>query len=264
VSAPLPLFASFGYNAAMERREYEQMHALEGRLWWYRGLHGLMVDQVECVAGGTGPLLDAGCGTGGLLAALARRNPDAPLLGLEYDAEAAQLAAEKSGARVVVGSVTALPFANGTLQAMISADVLPHRMVEPAQALEEAHRCLETGGILVLNLPAYGWMFSAHDRHVHSARRFTRRQAIGLAHAAGFSVRRATYWNCFLFPLMVVHRMLTRWSDGGSDVRPFPPLVDTLFGAVVGIERHLIRWGLSLPFGGSVLLVVQKGKAGKA
>lgn len=244
----------------MERAEYERMHALEGRLWWYRGLHGLIVDQVERQPDlGSLPLLDAGCGTGGVLAALARRWPGARRLGLEYDAVAASLAAEKSGASMVVGSVTALPFADKTLGGMISADVLPHRLVDPAQALKEAHRCLESGGILVLNLPAYGWMMSAHDRHVHSARRFTRRQAVRLLEAAGFRVRRATYWNCFLFPLMVVRRMLTRWSGGGSDVRPFPAPIDWLFGVLVGIERRLIGWGVSLPFGGSVLLVAQKG-----
>jgi SAM-dependent methyltransferase len=249
----------------MERGEYERMHALEGRLWWYRGLHGLMTDQIRReVRPGAGPLLDAGCGTGGLLAALADRGMLRRRLGLEYDAIAAGLAAEKSGAALVVGTVTALPFADRSLGAMISADVLPHRLVDPGQALKEAHRCLESGGILVLNLPAYGWMLSAHDRHVHSARRFTRRQAIGLVRAAGFEVRRATYWNCFLFPVMVLRRMLTRWSAAGSDVRPYPAPVDWLFGALVGIERWLIGWGVSLPFGGSVLLVAHKDGAEKA
>jgi SAM-dependent methyltransferase len=248
----------------MERHEYERMHALEERLWWYRGLHGLIADHVATMAGGSSrPLLDAGCGTGGLLAALSRGGAGVSRLGLEYDARAALLAAGRSGAGIVVGSVTELPFGDGTLGAMVSADVLPHRLVEPAVALKEAHRCLETGGILILNLPAYRWMASAHDRHVHNVRRFTRRQGVALAQAAGFRVRRATYWNCILFPLMVARRMLTRWSTGGSDVRPFPTPVDWLFGAIVGIERRLIGWGIRLPFGGSVLLVVQKGKAEK-
>lgn len=246
----------------MERAEYERMHALEGRLWWYRGLHGLIVDQVEQQPGPEAlPLLDAGCGTGGVLAALARNCPALRRIGLEYDSQAAALAAEKSGAGMVVGSVTSLPFADRSLGGMISADVLPHRLVDPAQALKEAHRCLESGGILILNVPAYGWMMSAHDRHVHSARRFTRGQAIGLLKAAGFRVRRATYWNCLLFPLMVVRRMMTRGSAGGSDVRPFPAPVNWLFGVLVGLERRLIGWGVSLPFGGSVLLVAQKGGA---
>lgn len=243
----------------MERAEYERMDALEGRLWWYRGLHGLVADHVgKTVTGTLRPLLDAGCGTGGILAALACDKGYPSRLGLEYDEQAATLAAEKSGVPVAVGSITALPFADAALGAMISADVLPHRLVEPALALKEANRCLETGGILILNLPAYNWMYSAHDRHVHTARRFTRRQTIGLVEAAGFRVRHATYWNCFLFPLMAMRRMLTRRSQGGSDVRPYPGPVNWLFAAIVGIERRLIRHGISLPFGGSVLLVAEK------
>jgi hypothetical protein len=85
-----------------------------------------------------------------------------------------------------------------------------------------------------------------------------------LVRAAGYEVRRATYWNCFLFPVMVLRRMLTRWSAAGSDVRPYPAPVDWLFGALVGIERWLIGWGVSLPFGGSVLLVAHKDGAEKA
>jgi SAM-dependent methyltransferase len=249
----------------MERAEYERMDALEGHLWWYRGLHGIVADHVKKTATGTmRPLLDAGCGTGGILAVLKQGNAYHARLGLEYDAQAAALAAEKSGAAITVGSIMTLPFGDGTLGAMISADVLPHRLVQPDHALKEANRCLETGGILILNLPAYGWMYSAHDRHVHTARRFTRRQAVSLAQAAGFRVRHATYWNCFLFPLMVMRRMLTRWSQGGSDVRPFPAPVNWLFGAIVGMERRLIRCGVSLPFGGSVLLVAEKVGAGKS
>jgi hypothetical protein len=63
---------------------------------------------------------------------------------------------------------------------------------------------------------------------------------------------------------MVMRRMLTRWSQGGSDVRPFPAPVNWLFGAIVGMERRLIRCGISLPFGGSVLLVAEKVGAGKS
>jgi SAM-dependent methyltransferase len=247
----------------MERREYEQMAALEGRLWWYRGLHALIADTVRKeFRKDTGPLLDAGCGTGGLLAAMQRMGIGTPgRLGVEYDAMAAAVAAAKSGAEVVVGSVVSLPFGNATLGAMVSADVLSHRLVEPSSALDEAYRCLKSGGILILNLPAYSWMLSAHDRRVHGVRRFTRQQAIRLVQTAGFRLRRATYWNCILFPLMVARRMLTRWSEGESDVRPFPAPVDRLFGGVIGIERRLIGWGMALPFGGSILLVACKEDA---
>ena len=75
---------------------------------------------------------------------------------------------------------------------------------------------------------------------------------------AGFRVRRVTYWNCLLFPLMVAKRLLVR--NAGSDVQEMPAPINALFAAIIGLERRLIGWGVSLPFGGSILLVAQKGE----
>lgn len=242
----------------MERREYELMATVEDRQWWYRGLRALAAELFARYAGSRpAPILDAGCGTGGLLARLAAAGLQPAPVGLEYDPTAAGVAIAKSGRPVAVGSVNEMPFADRALSGMFSLDVLCHRMVEPERALAEAHRCLESGGILLLNLPAYRWLASAHDLRVHNARRFGRNEAVGLLEAAGFRVRRATHWNCLLFPLMVLRRLLSR-EDGGSDVRPFPAPLDALFGAVVALERRLIGWGLDLPFGGSIMLVAEK------
>ena len=57
----------------MERAEYEQMHAVEDRMWWYRGLRTLAAGQLARAlssAPAGGPVLDAGCGTGGMLRVL--------------------------------------------------------------------------------------------------------------------------------------------------------------------------------------------------
>ena len=242
----------------MERREYEKMAAVEDRLWWYRGLRALAGELfARHAAARPEPILDAGCGTGGMLARLVASGLQPAPLGLEYDPMVAGIAIAKSGRPVAVGSVNELPFADGTLSGMFSLDVLCHRMVAPDQALAEAYRCLETGGILLLNLPAYRWLASAHDARVHNARRFGRGEAVGLVEAAGFRIRRATHWNSFLFPLMVLRRLLSR-DNGESDVRPFPAPLDALFGAIVALERRLIGWGLDLPFGGSIMLVAEK------
>jgi len=242
----------------MERREYELMAAVEDRLWWYRGLRALAATLFARHARGRPlPVLDAGCGTGGLLARLVAAQLRPAPLGLEYDPTAAGIAIAKSGRPVAVGSVNEMPFGDGALSGMFSLDVLCHRMVEPERALAEAHRCLESGGILLLNLPAYRWLASAHDARVHNARRFGRAEAVGLLEAAGFRIRRATHWNSILFPLMVLRRLLSR-EDGESDVRPFPAPLNALFGAIVGLERRLIGWGLDLPFGGSIMLVAEK------
>jgi SAM-dependent methyltransferase len=244
----------------VERTEYERMHELEDRMWWYRGLRALaaqLLGRTLARTGATGPVLDAGCGTGGMLATLASAVPGRPTFGLEYDAPAAALAASKSGRPVAAGSVNEMPLGDGTLGAYLSLDVLCHGGVEPACALNEARRCLQPGGILVLNLPAYGWLLSAHDRRVHNVRRFDARQTHTLLAGHGFRVLRSSYWNTLLFPLMLLHR-LTESDEAESDVRDYPRWLDGLFAAALAVERAMIATGISLPFGGSLIIVAAR------
>ena len=152
-------------------------------------------------------VLDAGCGTGGLLRILDHVMPRFFVLGLDADEGACVSARMKSRSPVCVGSVNALPFNENTFTAIVIADVLGHRSVDDAQALLNFYRCLASGGTLVVNLPAYQWLFSAHDRAVYTSRRYTRARLHELLRAAGFTRVRTTYWNTFLFPLMVSRRM---------------------------------------------------------
>lgn len=233
----------------MELDEYDKMHAVEERMWWYRGLHAQILGQLSRRARPVGATLDAGCGTGGLLAKLRGET-----IGLDYAAVAARYAQSKSGRPVVVGSINDLPFAGGAFAAVVSADVLAHRSVDEGRALAEIHRCLAPGGIVLLNLPAYAWLSSAHDRRVHQTRRYTRGSVGRLLETAGFRIGFSSYWNTLLFPLMVLRRLVAPGGDEG-DVRLLPAPVERLFRAAVLLESGLVSRGIPLPFGGSVLAV---------
>jgi SAM-dependent methyltransferase len=232
----------------MEPHEYALMDAAEGRMWWYRALHVRLAD---ALAGVRGRVLDAGCGTGGLLEALRTSRPALDLVGIEWADTAARRARAKSGAAIARGSVNALPFACASFDAAICADVLCHRGVEPASALAELHRVLRPGGRLVVNMPAYGWLLSAHDRTVHNVRRWTADGTRTALRLAGFVEVRARYWNGLLLPLMVLRRkLLARGNDTTSDVAAFSPWLDATLHAITAIERRLPA---PLPAGGSIL-----------
>jgi SAM-dependent methyltransferase len=244
----------------LERAEYERMHAVEDRMWWYRGLRTLaeelLVRALERTSA-AGPVLDAGCGTGGMLAKLGPAIAGRSTIGLEYDPVAAALAAGKTARPIAVGSVTEMPLGDGELGGYLSLDVLCHARVDPEIALAEARRCLAPGAIALFNLPAYRWLLSAHDRRVHNVRRFSRREARALLAGHGFRVLKSTYWNTLLFPLMLLHRLIER-EDAESDVRDFPGWQDAVFSALLALERAAIRIGLNLPLGGSLILVVAR------
>ena len=229
-------------------------------MWWFAALHANLSLLFRRMAASSGakPLLDAGCGTGGLLARLATAHPGRMMIGLDADSGACARAAAKSGCPVCAGSVNALPFADAAFGAIVSADVLCHRGVDEAAALAQFHRVLPTGGVLILNLPAYRWMMSRHDRAVHNVRRYTGSGVVRLLDAAGFRVLFLSYWNMLLFPLMVLTRKLLPGGTAGSDVQLYPAPIEALCRAATGLETVLLRCGVRLPCGGSVIAVAAK------
>jgi SAM-dependent methyltransferase len=229
-------------------------------MWWFAALHAnltMLYRRLMPRLSGTSRLLDAGCGTGGFLSRLAQHLPDAETIGLDADETACCWAAEKSARPVCAGSVNALPFGDASFAAIISVDVLCHQGVDEARALGQFHRCLAAGGILILNLPAYRWLMSHHDKAVYNVRRYTREEVVHLLRAAGFRPIFTSYWNIVLFPLMVATRKLLP-AGSGSDVRLHSGIVEAACRAATTLERGLMRAGIRFPFGGSVLAVAAK------
>ena len=225
------------------------MDTLESSFWWYRALHAVVAQRVTDLSlPVSAKILDAGCGTGGMLAHLLKTAPQYQYTGLEWNEDAVAMAAAKTGLDIVRGSVNALPYADGEFAAIFSQDVICHRNVDEAAMLRECRRCLQSGGHLLLNVAAYQWMTSAHDVHVHADRRYTTARLHQLLHENGFEIVETGYWNSLLFPLMVLHRMTVGKNKTESDVAPLPAWQNRLFFGILDRER---RWHLRLPFGGS-------------
>ncbi len=247
------------HKVRVEPAEYDLMDQAEQGMWWYRAAHARVLDALRERPGAPGPVLDAGCGTGGFLRRLAEAEPARDAAGFDYLPSAARRAARKSGRPVAAGDANHLPFPDASFGAAVSIDVICHAGVEPGRALAELHRVLRPGGSLVLNLPAYEWLRSAHDARVHNARRYTAGGAARLLGAAGFTRIATRYWNGLLLPLMVLQRkVLHRRPDAPSDVTAFPPWIDATLHAVSETERRIGRMGIPMPAGGSVLVLATR------
>ncbi len=237
----------------MELKEYEHMHQLEQSFWWYRALHAATLQRVLTMALPEGArVLDAGCGTGGLLAHLQKALPDLHYTGLEYYGQAASYSREKTNLDIINGSVNQLPFCDNYFDLVICNDVLYHLNVEPLAAVQEYRRVLKPGGQLLINIAAFNWMTSAHDTHVHTRERYTRSSCRTLLKDGGFIVNDCHYWNSLLFPLMVLHRLTAGKTRKDSDVETLAPWLDNLLFTIMRFEQGLASLKLYFPFGGSV------------
>jgi SAM-dependent methyltransferase len=244
----------------MEADEYLKMAAVEDRMWYYCALHAHVRRELDRAGLGRGAtVLDAGCGTGGLIRRLAGERPEWKWTGVDLSRIACGIARQRAGATVEIceASVERLPFGDGAFDAIVSADVLYH-VDDDAGALREFFRVLKPGGVVVLNLPAYRWLWSYHDEAVHSRRRYDRAEVLAKLSAAGFFAARATYWNALPFPLVVVRRKLLPAPRSGSDVRMYAAPVEAVFRGAMAVERGWLRAVGRLPFGSSVLAVARK------
>jgi SAM-dependent methyltransferase len=239
--------------------EYLKLAAVEDQMWYFQSLHGHLGRELSGHLGTRAEVLDAGCGTGGLIRRLSAKQPQWGWAGVDLSSIALELARRRSGPEVDLreASVTALPWGDGRFDAVVSADVLYH-VDDDAAALREFFRVLRPGGIVVLNLPAYPWLWSYHDEAVHSRRRYTRSGVLRALRTAGFTAGRATYWNTLPFPLIVARRKLWPAPKGGSDVQLMAPPIESVFQAMMGFEHRWIRHVSRLPFGSSVLAVATK------
>jgi SAM-dependent methyltransferase len=245
----------------MEAGEYATMARVEGDYWWYRGLRALVRTALQRELDGRGTLriLDDGCGTGGGMAVLGRTFGESLIVGADVAGPAVRYSAAQAAGPVVQASANSLPFRTGVFDAVVIADVLNVATVNADQALSEARRVLKTGGVLVVNVPAFEWLRGVHDAAVHTTRRFRRPELEGLLRRHGFDPRRVRYWNALLLPLAFAMRRIRRSGAGGptSDLTALPRPLNELLVRTLAMERWLAA-RLDLPFGTSLIGIAIK------
>jgi SAM-dependent methyltransferase len=239
--------------------EYEIMHAVELRHWWFRGRRRLLISLMRGLAGvGSKPLriLDYGSGTGGNTSAYGSFGH---VVGIEPDSAAVRLAHQRGGALYCRTSGTALPFRNGSFDVVMASDVLEH-IDHDGKAVSEISRVVRPGGSVILSVPAHGWLFSQHDTALHHFRRYSKRGVRELLERNRLLVRRLSYWNTALFPVVCIQRLLAKRRPTGrprSDTVLPPRLLNEALAGLLAVESALASH-IALPWGVSLVAVAER------
>ena len=271
--------------AALNADEYLKLAEVEDRMWYFRSLHAHVRRELRAVLGNVGGaapsprdaadaagaphpqrnILDAGCGTGGLILRMRAAEPAAAgkpawrWSGIDFMPLACELARKRCGPEVEIreASITALPFADASFDAVVSADVIC-QVVDAEVAVKEFFRVLRPGGVVVINVPAYMWMWSYHDDSCQTKHRYTRPEIAALLAGAGFRDARLTHWNALPFPLVWAKRKLFRAAGDTSDVKEYPAAIEAMFRGVMAVEHAWLRAGGTWAWGTSVFAVARK------
>ena len=232
---------------------YVTVHMEEDRShWWFRGrLAVIRATLRRALPPRRVRLLELGCGSGNVLGALTEFG-DA--VGMEANDDLIT-AARAAGLDVRVGHLPDdLGVAPGWAEVVLLLDVIEH-VDDDVATLGAARAGMGEGGLLVVTVPAYRWLWSGHDEVLGHRRRYTAGELRAAVERAGFAVLRVSYFNTLLFPLLVAVRAWKRLrGDRGHDLRrPAAPL-NALLERVFALERYLVP-RVALPFGSSLILI---------
>ena len=252
----------------MERSAYHQLAAIEDRHWWFVYRRKLIARMIDAFGGVRAQsVLDIGCGTGGNLPFL--KSYGAKVIGLDSSEEAIALAREKvPGGDIRKGDINDLGhlYAADSFDLISDFNVLYHAWVRSdLQSMRDIHRLLRPGGVFISTEPAFHFLWRAHDRVDHGARRYTLRKWTGMLEQAGFGPVRGTYFNLPAFPIAAALALVDRMglssrqsSEGIGELRPLPEWLNSLVGAALDIELGAIRIFGRLPLGVSIACIARK------
>lgn len=240
---------------------YTLLAEVEPRHFWFSGRNRLILSTMREVIG---PLegrcvLDVGCGTGFVLAALER----AGMVGCGIDMHIAGLryARERTQALLLCGTATGVPF-DAQFDVVTLCDVIEHTLDDEAP-LRAASQALKDDGVLIVTVPAHPSLWTPVDEAWGHKRRYTKE---GLAEAmvrAGLRVRLVRYFNALLFLAQALQRQFLKRRLSGADadhlslmrqaLRVPPAPLNALLHLAMTADIAISR--LSLPFGTSLIAI---------
>ncbi len=104
------------------------------------------------------------------------------------------------------------------------------------------------------------WLWSPVDEEACHKRRYGADELGKKAARAGFRIVRSTSFVTLLLPAMLLSRLADRQrgKTGGAESLRMNPVVNWILEQLLRVEHAAIRAGLSLPVGGSRLMVLTK------
>jgi SAM-dependent methyltransferase len=264
----------------MNPEEYGRMHELETNYWWFVGrrllIARLLQDALQCDGQQILRLVDLGCGTGANLPMLRHAVGDCgEVFGLDFSPLALEFAARQvdlSNLHLSQGDAMKLPLRDACADCVTMLDVLEH-VPDDALALSEVQRILKPGGVLILSVPAYQHLWSAHDEALHHFRRYERTQLRSVLRGAGLHIEKlsfamslmppiAWFWRRFVLPFEPKRPENARRHSQGAVLPQVPPRINEMLARYVETEGKIIA-RRPIRFGTSLVAVARKQMTGE-
>ncbi len=245
----------------MHEDVYRDMFDVEDRHWWYSGkqriVRNLLARYLAPRANGEKQrVADLGCGCGIMLWHLSK---DYEVRGVDGSPQAIEFCKQR-GVTVAHGQLPGpIGLPEKEFDAVLLLDVIEH-LEQDKESVKSAAELLKPGGIMIITVPAYQWLWSKWDTHHHHYRRYNRSMLKAAMDHPSLKLELISYYNTWLFPLAATARIagnvLSKDAKVGPIKVPMAP-VNATFREIFASERALIG-RVPLPFGLSLVAVARR------
>lgn len=194
-------------------------------------------------------LVDVGSGSGFLASELV--NFDSGQRALCIDPNYPRESVEHDGALRFVQHATQADLVDS--DTFLFIDVLEH-VDDDLGLLQQYLASARRGSTVVITVPAFQSMWSAHDVYLEHLRRYRMSGLVAVVERAGLTIVHRRYLFASIFPAAWVVRWFRRTRSAASDLQPVPSVVNGLLRVVLNAEHRL---GWNKLFGLSILVVAK-------
>jgi SAM-dependent methyltransferase len=147
---------------------------------------------------------------------------------------------------------------------IVAFDVIEH-IENDVAAISNINKMLHKGGRVIITVPQHMFLWSKLDEIVKHKRRYSRRDLVTKLQENDFDISYATSFLFVLFPLMLISRIFDKDKEQSQSDEvalekrvKFPNVLNWIFDLFMRIDEALIRLGISLPFGGTLVVIARK------
>ncbi len=242
----------------LEYYNYERNH------WWFQAREQIIVNflrkeiQKNFHERKDLKILNIGCSTG-------RTSEFLSIFGnvtsIEYDEYCCEFARQKTGLKIIHGSITELPFEENSFDLVCAFDVIEH-VEDDLLAVSQMKKVAKQNAIIMITVPALMSLWSHHDEINFHFRRYRLKEVKRLfeKEPSGKEIF-SSYFNSLLFLPIYGYRKLSnllklgeKRKGAGSDFEAFNTgILNTILYSVMKTEGYWINLRGKFPIGISIL-----------
>jgi SAM-dependent methyltransferase len=255
-------FAHGDFDQGFAQKDDTDWAEIEERSFWYRHRNDVVLDLLERFPY-QGWLFEIGAGNGVVSGAI--QAAGRPVVALEPTVSWARRARMRGLRHVICAHFEKAGFSADSLDNVGLFDVLEH-VERDRQLLTSLRRLMPCNGRLYIAVPAFQALWSREDEFSGHHRRYRKRTMADLIKAAGFRLEYASYFFFPLAPAIWLSRALPyklgvaarrTHASSSSDHGVNDSVATKVMRAALRWERSLLRRGMSMPLGSSLLAVAQ-------